>query len=245
MVVHTSNKKLKIYRVFGTKTLKAHHLDTVEHFDTGDREDFWRYRYWRRMKTNCDSPRKLLVVPLHPPKHNRKRAQTKSGVVGNPGMFTDRAGRIMTTTETRYVRQGEIRGFGFVGVLPLFAWKCPSSDALRDVINDRGYDEAVGALSDHFTIAAVDWADEIVFAYGMPPLNRVMARLVSKRAVEVYGVCAAFQKLPKAFALTQEGWPAEPLLIKFGLPLEPWKPQYKEPLFPREHKHISIFKGFY
>jgi len=183
-----------------------------------------QYRYWKLLEIDPSIDKRMVVVLLSPTSMRYK------------------AKRIIT--EERLIARARLLGYGYVGIVYMFARKLDSYELWHNL----RYEEptfVVGEMNDEFMGCAFAKADMVVFAYGKAPKNRFYARLINIRSSEVYTTAAAFFLLPMAFDITMDEWPAGPLMIPFSEPLKRWYPPEKEPVHPMDTKEPSIRLGVY
>ncbi len=183
-----------------------------------------RYRYWKQLVVDPANPRRMLVVLLCPP----------------PPTYSAKR----TITEERLRSRARLMGFGYVGIVYLFARKETAYSLFKRLQNFDFYVTA-GELNDDVLRAALPRVDQVFFAYGKAPKSRPFARLINIRAIEVLTICAAYFRLPWAFEITMDGWPSAPIMVPFSTPIERWYPPDGEPIHPRTQSQPSIREGLY
>jgi len=176
-------------------------------FTVADLEDRFaisdqRHRFWLRRgpqdykKTSPEGPpKRLLFVMLNP--------STADASIDDP-------------TIRRCRQLAFDNGYGVFGVVNLFSFRATSPDDLiaAEYPNDEKSDDAIKA--------ALDWADEVCFAFGVERKGLKGRDTWKERVQWVADQVAAKGKVPTCLGQTKDGWPRHPLYLKADSKLQAW-----------------------
>lgn len=112
-------------------------------------------------------------------------------------------------TVERCERRARALGYGAFRVCNIFAYRATDPKVMRAA------EDPVGPHNDRAIIEAVDWADDVVCAWGAHGDHR-------DRGAAVAALLRALPVSPKHLGLTKGGQPKHPLYIGYGVQPQRW-----------------------
>lgn len=112
-------------------------------------------------------------------------------------------------TVERCERRARTLGYGAFRVCNIFAYRATDPKVMRSV------DDPVGPLNDDAIRQGIDWADDVVAAWGTHGAHM-------KRGIAVEQLLRDTQAKPKHLGLSKEGHPKHPLYIGYAVQPADW-----------------------